>query len=57
LNNLILDNGNFLKQFGILDDGAYSDGVILNKYKKLTGLSISILAHQEKNHTFETDIS
>lgn len=43
LNKLMSDNDDFFKQFGSLDDAVYASGAIPQKYKELTGLSISIL--------------
>ena len=43
LNMLMTDNDTFFRQFGLLDDEVYSEGAIPQKYKELTGLSISVL--------------
>jgi len=48
LNKLMMDNDDFFKTFGQLDDQVYADGAIPKKYKELTGLSISVLTSCEE---------
>ena len=48
LNNRLIENDEFFKQFGQLDDAVYANGVIPKKYKELTGLAISILSRCEE---------
>lgn len=43
LNKTMMENDEFFKQFGGLDDIVYAEGAIPKKYKELTGLSISVL--------------
>jgi AhpD family alkylhydroperoxidase len=42
LNDMMLENDSFFKEFGDLDTEVYNEGAIPKKYKELTGLSISI---------------
>lgn len=44
LNNQLIENDEFFKLFGSLDDQAYGSGEIPKKYKELTGLSISVFS-------------
>jgi AhpD family alkylhydroperoxidase len=48
LNSLMVENDEFFKDFGNLDDAVYADGAIPKKYKELTGLSISVLTRCEE---------
>lgn len=48
LNKEMSENDEFFRNFGELDDLAYSEGAIPKKYKELTGLSISVLSRCEE---------
>lgn len=43
LNIIMNENDDFYKNFGKLDDDAYSDGAIPKKNKELMGLAISVV--------------
>jgi AhpD family alkylhydroperoxidase len=44
LNEDLIENDEFFKIFGSIDDQVYSEGEIPKKYKELTGLSISVFS-------------
>lgn len=48
LNNLMAENDDFFSIFGNLDGEVYAEGAIPQKYKELTGLSISVLSRCEE---------
>ncbi len=48
LNDSMMNNDDFFKLFGGLDDSVYLGGAIPKKYKELTGLSISVLKRCEE---------
>ncbi|MDL2289624.1 carboxymuconolactone decarboxylase family protein [Clostridia bacterium OttesenSCG-928-F22] len=43
LNVLMTENDAFFREFGALDDKAYTDGAIDKKHKELMGLAISVV--------------